>query len=916
MKRGQLALLGRLARYLGPHYLGEGEMRKRLRRITAVGLASAFASSWASLAASQSTAAKSSGEGDAETLEEVVVTGYAASIQSQVDAKRSLQAISDSVAADDIGSLPDFNTAEALKRVPGVSTTQDNGEDRFVIVRGFNSEYNFTTVDGLTLPSTSNVSRAVLMDIIPSTAVSRIDVLKSFTADVDGQAIGGRIDLVTRSAFDRRGTLFSTSAALGAWEYDDQGPEDIDPSLRFDGTFSTQFGADDQFGIVVAGNYWKRDTYALSPTTSGTAPFYFYDADGQRVEGPEQAAFFIPENSAMYTYHSKRERLGGLIKLEYLSVDSGFYSYVQGFHFERTDDERRDHHRLRNRDPNVAPVDVTATSGHVVGRSEAAVDLIEQTFEDQTQGVQAGFDWDLGANSLVFKAGYARAELDNPVFNALYYIPSSTRQSFTYELVDDGLMRATPDDPAFFEDPASYQMYRTAFEQISNEEDVFETRLDYGWNVSDGSQGLGIKVGATWRSFERTVDNDRIEYRPAAVAPMTDMTLAHDYIPPVFTVPMLFIDGARVRSLDYSDPALFSVFSGSEAASITGDYVIEEDVVAGYLMGVWNGANYRVSAGVRYEDTDISASSVQRVNNEYEPLSIESGYDDVLPRVDLMYDFTDALRLRAAYSKSIGRADYGDLAPYRTVTYDGATNELRVSGGNPELEPRKADNYDLTLEYYLPGGGGMVALGVFHKQIDDEIFVLRTLQSNVEFDGQTVNMLTTRPENAEGAKISGVEVGVILDSLGFLGSPFLSNFGISANYAYMDSDARIIVDNDPLTGTVETRPLPGLFKQPKEVANVSLFYRQAWFEGRLSYNYTGEHLNVIGEIDTPWTDHLYKSRDRLDGQLRFKLTSQLRLFAEVKNITGSYAHEVFALGPHYTQRDTGRSYWFGATYSL
>lgn len=890
-------------------------MKRRLRRITAVGLVSAFATSWTSLAASQSTAARSNGEGDTQPLEEVVVTGYAASIQNQVDAKRSLQAISDSVAADDIGSLPDFNTAEALKRVPGVSTDQDNGEDRFVIVRGFNSEYNYTTVDGLTLPSTSNVSRSVLLDIIPSTAVSRIDVLKSFSADVDGQAIGGRIDLVTRSAFDRRDTLFSTNAAVGAWEYDDQGPEDIDPSMRFDGVFSTQFGADDQFGVVVAGNYWKRDTYALSPTTSGTAPFYFYDANGQRVDGPELASFFVPENSAMYVYRSKRERLGGLAKLEYRSLDSDFYSYIQGFHFERTDDERRDHHRLRNRDPNVAPTDVTATSGHVVGRSEAAVDLIDQTFEDQMQGVQAGFDWDFGVSSLVFKAGYAQAELDNPVFNALYNIPSSTRQSFTYEIVDDGLMRATPDDPAFFTDPSSYQMFRASFDEISNKEDVLETRLDYGWNVSDGSQGLGIKVGATLRNFERTRDNDRIEYRPVTRTPMTDVTLARNYIPPVFTVPMLFTDGERVRSLDFSNPAQFSVFSGSEAASITGDYVIEEDVLSGYLMGVWNGVNYRVTAGVRYEDTDLSAASMQSVNGQYQPLAIESGYSDVLPRADLVYDFTDQWRLRAAYSKSIGRADYDDLAPFRTVTYDAATNELRVSGGNPELEPRRADNYDLTLEYYLPGGGGMLALGVFHKRIDDEIYELRTLESGVEFDGQTVNMLTTRPENADSAKISGVEVGVILDSFDFLGS-FLSNFGASANYAYIDSDAQIIVDNDPLTGSVETRPLPGLFKQPEEVANVSLFYRQAWFEGRLSYNYTGEHLNVIGEIDTPWTDHLYKSRDRLDGQIRLKLTSHLRLFAEAQNITGSYAHEVFALGPHYTQRDTGRSYWFGATYSL
>lgn len=865
-------------------------------------------------------AAQASQPEPASELSEIVVTGYRASNLATVQAKRELEGVTDSIAADEIGGLPDYNLAEALQRVPGVSTDQDNGEDRFVIVRGFNPEYNFTTVDGLILPSTDNASRAVLLDVVPSSVVGRVDVRKSFSADLDGQSIGGNINLKTRSAFDRGRAFFAANASVGAWEYDDEGPDKIDPSIRGDAAFSTLFGLDDQFGIVIAGNYWKRDTYALSPTVSGTAPYRFYDADRRPLstvltpEEESQVAFIAPANSSMFLYHSERERVGGLVKLEYKAADRDLYAYAQAFRFQRQDNERRDHERIENSDLNIAPADLTPTSGRIVGRAQTVVEGLEQRFKDVMQGVQSGLDLGLGrAGRLEVRAGYARATLDNPVLTATYNNPSSLAQGYSYQFGADGVPVATPGNLAVYENTDNYRLYQAVFDEKSNRETVFEGRLDYSYNLDRGDTGLGIKAGGVVRRFDREKDNERQAYRPAVPTLLSAALLDHRYLAQSFTAPMLFVDVDAVRGFDFTNPRLFTYQASSVTTSTSGDYDLSEDVTAAYAMGVWRAADWQARVGLRYEHTDLSAAAMQLRDGVLSPFSTGSDYDNWLPSADITYDITPRLRIKAAFSRSLGRPDYDDVAPYRTVSLDAADGEATISGGNPDLRPRRSDNYDLSVEYYLPDRNGLVSAGLFHKKVRDEIYDLNTLVPDVAFEGATVDILYRRPENAENASLTGVEVGAIVNSFTFLPGA-LANFGMSANYAYIKSDIDIVVSSDPATGTVVTRPLYGLFLQPKHVANVSLIYKQEAFEGRIAWNYKSKHLRSIASITQPWADRFYDDRSTIDAQLRYALSPHVRLFVEGKNLTGSYAHEINTLGLHHTKRDTGRSFWAGVSY--
>ena len=861
---------------------------------------------------------------DAEDLEEIVVTGVAASNRSTTEAKRLLPVISDSISADDIGTLPDFNLAEALQRVPGVNTDQDNGEDRFVIVRGFRSEYNFTTVDGLVLPSTDHASRAVLFDVIPSSVVQRVDILKSFEANMDGQAIGGKIDLVTRRAFGQRKNFFTSNLALGNMGYDDFGVEDVDTSYRIAGAYSTTFGSQDQFGFVFAGNLWNRDVYAESPTSSGTANWYFYDDAGTRltgqqtIEDAQSAAFAIPEFASMFLYRSDRKRFGGISKLEYESPNRDLYSYIQLFQFERTDDERRDQARLRNREPGTPPEDLTTTSGHVVGVVEPAIEVLEQVFEDEMRGVQLGINVGFGENRVDAKVGYTSADLRNPGFNSLAFANRDVAASYTYNIVEDGFIQATPDDATYMNTAGNYQIFRGQFFENTNDENIFETRLDYSWREG---QSFGLMAGFKYRDFERGRNREVLEYRPVGTRPRLtdDQLIPSGYVPPIYNgVPQLFIDANAMRALDYTDPAQYSVNSSSVSRSLNGDYSIEEDVTALYLMGIWAGDKYRATLGVRYENTDVTGSAFQRDGTissgdpaAYSPFSTTSDYDNVLPRASFTYDLTDAWRLRLAYSQSIGRPDYVDIAPFRTVTVAPVDGTVSIRGGNPDLKPRLSDNYDVSLEYFFPDSDGLFSVGVFHKNIEDEIFDFQTLEEGGMFEGGVFDVTTTRPENAESAKLTGIEIGFIMNRLEFLPG-YLANLGIAANYAYIDSDTVFgYVDG----GVNVVRKLP-LFFQPENIANVMVHYRQDKFEGRLSYNYKDEYLKSVNSASRPWTDRFYADRERLDAQVRWYFNDKFRIVVEGRNLTGSYANEIFAFGPHHTRRDTGKEFWLGASLTL
>ena len=201
-----------------------------------------------------------------DSLEEIVIVGQRLQNRQSIDIKRNRVEIVDTVTADDIGRQPDFNIADALKRVTGVSTIPEEDEAQFITIRGINPDLTWITLDGAAVASsTPGDRRRVSLEFFPSSMVKGLEITKTRTPEIDGNTIGGQVELVTRSAFDTDemflvGTVFAGSfAGDGAPFGNDDGDGNNDPSYRFDGAFSNTFGRDDQMGVVLAVSYFDKD---------------------------------------------------------------------------------------------------------------------------------------------------------------------------------------------------------------------------------------------------------------------------------------------------------------------------------------------------------------------------------------------------------------------------------------------------------------------------------------------------------------------------------------------------------------------------------------------------------------------------------------------------------------------------------
>ena len=889
--------------------------RHRLIHACSLAVLAAAANLGLSHAALAQDPASSSSPRDSIQVDDVIVTGFRAQAEAVIEAKRDVPQISDSVAADEIARLPDFNLAEALSRVPGVSTVQDNGEDRFVAIRGMNGEYNYSTIDGFALPGTDNATRKMLLDIVPSNVVKRVDVVKSFTADLDGQAIGGRLDLVTRSAFDRNGDGFlAGNVQIGYWANDDQGTEKVKPSANLSAAYSTRFGPQDQFGLVASGTYWRSDRYTVSPTVSGNR-FDYYDDTGRLLDSPldpNSNGMAVPQSNPIFLYHNVRERLGGTARFEYRPSDA-LYAFLQGYYFKRTDTERRDETRVQRTSRTAAPTEQTPTSGLISSGVRAGAGAMTQEYGDRIRGVQLGVDWrPAPGQKLAVRGGLARGSLDNPLFGSRFQSASTASLAYRYD-TSGGFPVFTFLDPAYYLNPANYPAAYVSRETLTTtQEDLAEFAVDYDSNA-DKHDGWGFQAGFKARQMKRDHDEDYVEYRPVSGARfrLADVVLDHAYTPPGYTAPQWFIDLDKARAYLAEHPEQFSLWSGGAANSTNNDYRIEETVLAGYAQATYRTDRLTLNGGVRIEQTKTESENLSLIQD----IAANKGdYVDVLPRAQLTYDFDPQLRLRAAYSQSVGRPNFDDLRPSTQVREDAGVISIR--GGNPNLKPRRADNYDLTLEYYLPERTGLLAVGVFHKTIEDEIFTQSTLET-IEVDGQPMTLIRNIPMNARSAKLTGIELGAVLPSLEFLAAP-LRPFGLTANYAYIDSEATV---PNVETASVrkyypgDSRAVYGLFEQPRHVGNVSLTYALGRFDGRVAYNYRGRRVTEVNT--SPWFDRLFDAQETWDLQARYRVSPSVQLTAQVKNLTDSYAKEVNAYDDlYYTRREAGRSFWLGLSFRL
>jgi TonB-dependent receptor len=793
---------------------------------------------------------------DTAEASDVVVTGTRAGERKAIEEKRTADNFVDAIFANDVGKLPDQNVAEAVRRIPGLSVANDQGEGRYVIVRGINPDLVNVTLNGMTLPAPEPEGRQVKLDDIPSALINAVVVTKSLTADQDANAIGGSVDIRTLSAFDRNKPYFADARVAYGWSKLN-GKHPYEGDVQVGGLF----GPDGQFGAVLSVNYSKRpiESENFQGSTNYRAPTA---ANG----------FVVPDQYGLRDYNLTRTRKGAVLNLDWRPSDTTKI-FLRGTYSAFDDNETRDQFIIDNQS---AFTNQTATTGTFRGRGSVRVRRRQES--DNTKSVQGGGEFAVGPGQLAISGGYARAQKRDPLRSEYNFRTGGTALTVNYDVSDapyDFVPTTNLAQTAYTLNSVNYDR-RLAVERLA------QGRVDYTIPVAFGSGGSSVKIGAKYLDRHKTNDRDYETYsltsgRSFALANVSYLGDTSFYGGDYSFGPRIGYDTAEAFLA--ANPRTVTLnAAGSVNNSLANDYDVKERIIAGYAMATFKFENLTLVPGVRVEHTrDRSQAKLITATT-----SASSGfnsfgskqYTDVFPGLNARYDVGDDLVLRAAVTTAIGRPNYAQLAPF--VSVDATTSPVSVAQGNPDLKPYKALNFDGAIEYYLPGQG-LISLGGFYKKLDDPIYQQVLLGQTGSFAGQSLtNASVSTPLNIDKAKVYGIEVN-LQTRFTFLPSP-LDGFGVSANYTRIWGNG-----NGTVLGAISrTGDIP-LFLQSKHVGTAQVFYEKYGFAVRAAYSYRSAYLDTLGA--TAAQDQYTDRNGQLDVNASYQVTPELTFFANATNLT-------------------------------
>ena len=845
----------------------------------------------------------------------IVVTGIAGQNRAAIDAKTNSDAIAEFLFADEIGQFPDYNISDAIRRVSGVNTIFDEDEGRYIALRGLDADFTYTSIDGasiaaLDLGGDLGGGRRVLLEAFPSFSVAESQIYKTMSAERDGQGVGGQVNLVTRSAYDRDELFFTARGMLGYYDSTGYPTSDNGPSIRADLAYSDLFGQNDEFGLVVSVSYMlkDRDQERMSP-----GRYTYRDTEGDPVGDPASDVFEFatPRFIVQRAYKNEIQRYGGLLKFEHKPTKN-FYQSVSAQYYTQVDDEER-----AGTFPNAGGL--TSYDGQFYTIEGA----------DVTSRIQF-WDIDKWVSSLLYRAEYDRSEDLSFDFQANYsqsgwteYVPRTaffTPRTVNYRAIpgdSDRAVQFVVDDPnSDYFNPEAFNRFDARLREDEETEEVWETRGSIAYNAEKDDSGLGFRGGFTLRRTERDFDRDQFRYRQGSDFDLDlSQYLLDDTFVPVQASYPLYIHNApllfsEVVSEEDGNAGQFRLDENwSTPRSRASDFLVREDVFAAFAQAIHEGPRHRLEAGLRLEYTDVFARANQDTTTIIDDMGTEvettllgeidrnGQYTNALPSIAFIYDIQEGLRLRTSFSETIGRPSYRSISGTLVENFNEITGVTTISEGNPDLDPRVSRNYDIELAWYTPDSDSLISVGAFYKDIRNDIFVRTTTSS----DG---SLIVTRPENVETSSVSGIEFSLIKNEFDFLPDP-LNGLGINLNATWLD--AEINVDDDL---SFDYR-----LEQPEFLLNSTLFYRRGPFEGRVTYNRTGEQPRSV-DVGTPYLSRWEQTYEQLDANIDYQISDRLELRLQARNLTDE--PRIINEGPGRSQiwdySQFGAQYWVGLTY--
>ncbi len=786
---------------------------------------------------------------DAVDLDRIEVRAQLESQVRAVDLKRSSDAIEDAVSSDALGQYPDKNVAESLQRLPGISVTRDQGEGRFVVIRGLDANLNSVSIDGIAVGTPEDSSRAAPLDVIPSDSTERLRVVKSPTPDMPGDAIGGAVLVESASAFDRDGR--SLRGKIEASHQQLSGETSPKASFNYSEVFA------DTFGIALGVNYQNRKFE--SDNTEVEYDNLDGDIDPQDVKPGDVTAINLQNRK----YEIERKRIGANLNMDWRPNEDSKY-YLRTLYSQFDDAETRQRVIY-----NFDDADMVATGTDQYRLDDLPADAIQKrmryrTKKENTFAASLGGENKLTNAVVDYKIGYTRTEERvNDEMEARFELDADDMSGTldqrsrlpTYTLSSNDWM-----------DNANYAFDRFVIspKQVNDEERSAQV------NVRFDGDNSSIKFGLLGRWRDRDVNVDESELRRGPDIDLASWTAAdpehrHGVMGQGMSSTAMRAYWAQNGSRYTARP---QDVAGNAATSLEEDYTASEDIFASYAMGTWDIGALRIIGGVRVENTRFKATgnSVELDDDDgytVSPVEANRSYTNVLPGLHLRYDAADDWVLRASANKTVSRPSFGDISPRRAL--NAGDEELRL--GNPQLDPYESKNIDLSVEKYI-GTTGIVSLGLFHKSIDG--YIVETVsQNDPAYDGLDV----TRPINGRKATVRGAEFNW-QQQLAFLPGA-LDGLLVGASGTWLDTrfDAGI-ADREG-----EEFMLP---RASKHVYSAHIGYEKYGLSTRLAAVYRSEYLDTVGAGRA--FDIYVAPNTQLDFSLDYKFTPRISMYFEAQNL--------------------------------
>jgi TonB-dependent receptor len=786
---------------------------------------------------------------DVVTLDRFVITGSAVGSARAINRQRAADTLTSIVASDEIGRFADQNVAETMQRIPGLALYRDQSEGRFIVVRGIRPDLNSVRLDGVSMASPERGDRVVALDVLPTDALAAVEVTKVPTPDMDGDGLGGSINVRTRSAFDAEGRQVQVSAQGQYSRLADRF------SSKFNATVADRF-AGGRLGFIFtptwqarrfgSNNFEEDGGWALRPVPGAPTG--------------TQAPFLT--GLAFREYEITRTRYGASSALEF-KPEPGTHVFLRGTFTQFNDRENRYVFTLPFAEGTVSALSETGATVTGVRRERHDVRFREK--DQRVFSAVLGAEKTAGPWQLDGRVAWSRGEEERPAETTVRFRKSSRGSNWTYSFAPGTYAPTFVVTGASLADPSLYnEISRFRVVDSPGEETEFNAAFNARRTLRLGETPAYVKAGAQLRAKEKRAANETVDY--AAPAAFTFASVLEGQTPDDYP---FFSTGLRA-----STPRIQQTFRSNSAAftptrllaeSVQDDWTSTEAVTAAYAMGGATRGRLHALAGVRLEHTRYENRGNELTGTTVRAVSRGRTYENLLPGLHLRYDLDRQTLLRASWGRTLARPSFDDSALRRSVNQTAS----RVTEGNPRLSPLESTNWDASLERYLPSLG-LLSAAVFRKEIKNFTYQ-REIPDGDPATGYTLSTFVNGPRG----RISGLELAWQQQLRG-LPAPF-DSLGFMANYTWTESRA-----------TYPTRPGETLdfIGQSKEIGNFALTFQRGGFFVRAALNFRTPRLRedepLGGDASTDrWVD----DHQQVDVTVSYRLTAQWELYAEGLNLT-------------------------------